>query len=75
MDNDIRTTLDGDLNVHDNPGPYILEDAHDDVLEPMSGKFLPDVDDVEQTDGYNEFVGAQMVFDLGGENGLRGTVI
>jgi hypothetical protein len=78
MDNDIRTTLDGNhhfVNVHDNPGQYILEDAHDDVLEPMSGNFLPDVDDVERTDGYDEFVGAQMVFDLGGENGLRGTVI
>jgi hypothetical protein len=40
----------------------------------MFGQFSPDVDEIKRTDGYDEYVGAQMRFDLGGETGLRGMV-
>jgi hypothetical protein len=41
----------------------------------MFGDFLPNVDEVECTDSYNEYVGAQMTFELGGETRLQGTVV
>jgi hypothetical protein len=78
MDNSIRTTLDGDQHFINlaNDAEYVMEYVADDVPEPMVGTFLPDVDEIERTtDGYDEYVGAQMTFDLGGETGLRGTVI
>jgi hypothetical protein len=33
----------------------------------MFGQFSPDVDEIKRTDGYDEYAGAQMTFDLGGE--------
>jgi hypothetical protein len=78
MDKEIQATLDGDqrcIDVQALAGEYVIEDDHDDVLEPMFGDFLPDIDEVMCTDSYHEYVGAQMTFDLGGESGLQGTVV
>lgn len=78
MDDSLNKTLDGDqhfTNMQVTAEDCVIEDVDDDIPEPMFGKFLPDVDDIERTDGYDEYVGAQMTFDLGGEAGLRGTVV
>jgi hypothetical protein len=78
MDIAIKQTLDGDhhfTNLEDDVDQYVIEYVDDGILEPMVGSFLPDVDEIERTDGYDEYVGAQMMFDLGGETGLHGTVI
>jgi hypothetical protein len=74
----IRQTLDGDyhfINLENEADQHVIEYVDDKVPEPMVRSFLLDVDEIERTDGYNEYVGAQMTFDLGGETGLCGTVI
>lgn len=78
LDLAIRDKLDDDNHFTDvtmDEGLYILESARDDVPDPYYGTFIPDVDELEATDGYDEYIGAQMLFDLGGESGLRGTVV
>jgi hypothetical protein len=78
MDDSINNTLDGDqhfTSMQVTADDYVMEHVDDDIPEPMFGKYLPDVDNIDRTDGYDEYVGAQMTFDLGGETGLRGTVV
>jgi hypothetical protein len=78
MDIAIKQTLDGDhhlTNLENDIDQYVIEYVNDGVPEPMVGSFLPDVDEIERTDGYDEYVGAQMTFDLGGQTRLRRTVI
>jgi hypothetical protein len=64
LDSAIQSTLDGDqhfVNMAHTADQFIIEDVGDDnVPDPVFGKFLPDVNEIEQADGYDEFVGAQM---------------
>jgi hypothetical protein len=76
MDDARRNTLDGDqyfINSEAAADQYVIEDVDDGPPEPMFGSFLLDVDEFERTDGYDDY--AHVTFDLGGETGLRGTVM
>lgn len=78
LDDSIRNKLDTKdfyTNVQVAPGEFLLEDVEDDVPLPAHGTFIPDVEEVERSDGYDQYIGAQLLFELGGESGLRGTVI
>jgi hypothetical protein len=62
MDDTIRNTLDGDqyfINSEAAAEQYVIEDVDDGPPEPMFGSFLLDVDEIEHTDGYDEYVGAR----------------
>lgn len=68
LDKDINAKLDDDDHYTDvsvDHDEFRLEDAYNDVPEPHYGSYLPDVDHLEATDGYDEYIGAQLIFDLG----------
>lgn len=74
----INARLDGDnhfTEIDYEMGFQYIEDAEDDVPEPAEEAYIPEVDDTEQSDGYDEYIGAQLMFELGGESGVRGTVV
>ena len=66
----------GHLN-HPVPDMLYLEDIDDGLQEPFHERpgYLPEVDDVQNEDGYDEYIGAELILDLGGEKDLHGTVI
>jgi hypothetical protein len=54
MHDAIKNTLDGDqyFNSVAATDQYVIENVDDGPPEPMFGSFLPDVDEIERTDGY-----------------------
>lgn len=80
LDENIRKALNDDNFVINGNQPHMLylEDTDDAVEEPLNpdGAFLADVDVVDgEGDGYDEYINAEMNFDLGGDNEMRGVVI
>lgn len=76
MDDGIQAALDGDqhfVNVTD-PDAIILEDIDNGLPEPVH-TYLPDVNTLPGEDGYDKYIGAELLFDHGGGAGVRGAVL
>ena len=68
---------DKDRDTSDIPDLLYLEDTDIETATPFDGKheFLCDVDDFSPDNGYDEYIGAEMVFSLEGIPDVRGTVV
>ena len=82
LDEGIKTKLNDENHVIPPvAGLLYVEDEPDPVADAMNpdGHFLPDVDewvnDGGDDDGYDEYVGSSMNFNLGGNDELRGVVV
>ena len=82
LDDGIRERLNDEnfMVQQDNTAHMLyLEDVNDSTADPINPDytFLPDVDDLQgdSEDGYDEYVGATMNFDLGAVDELRGVVV